>query len=1408
MKFFEQYYTYLPYIILAILMLSGGLLLRAMYSYSSAIYRLRTLGKAMGGPLSFFQRARAIESTAARFKAPFFKRIYNRLLSFLLFLGITSDNDSLSLSFSQAIKLLKLQLGKRNYQYKLPWFLMLGTAESGKSTVLESAELDLPMGSPHLENEEGPATCNWWFFDRGVILDPVGGYLLEKEGAQSDKYGWSRLISLLLYHRPRRPIDGIVLAIPSTELLGSGKLSHDEVVARAKHIHTKLWHLQKSLGMKIPVYVLVTKTDLVPGFKGFTEELPREGLYQMLGWSSPYSFEQGYEPSWVDRAFDTVRKSLHAARAEIFAEGKVKNNRDDTLIFKVELLKLKENLSTYLDQIFQESAYHESFFLRGIHFCGDTHSHTAVGDYKREERSWTTPEAMSVAAPTPFKRHDRFHVSFIRDLLEKKVLLEYALARPIQRAFKSASRLLNLTKAFMIIFLLVWTVGLYRANNRLSEGKEDLLPIVSEVSQTLHHLRQRDFDINAIHDAKYLNDQTLLILNQMTGLEVNDSFSLAIPTSWFTNYDERLKAAFTTTWDSVILVSLYTGLTQKARTLFINLSTEDSVVKQSYFLSPLKTPEFLDLLDFVKQTGLWEYNVLRFNNLENSLDIEDIGRLVRYLFDKDLPAQFYTNASYYQSALATTQDRNIFLKDYSTSARRKLRLIYKRFIERAFDPARNFGGFAELSRALEYLENTTTQSRINEADLRSIIQFLEKVTTFISGDHLQWIKSSEFNPGLLYSDVLNRIAQSRMLGTELANEFLQKTQKEFTLYKKVLGSLSAPLIGPVFSVANNKVLPKPAPAFSNLVEHFTAFMKEPFLAPMTGQREITIVPPGRMLFWDIPTLRGAAKLVTNFETFLADTAPKLSEDVRHIMEYIGRRSVLVRLLDGVARAERFKPLPQSLTGFDEQEALRLQIHNLKTVRPLFAQILGGYIIHDVSSQAATLRELLIEETYKMLEGVNRLLIRDDLYGIGNASFESWKGEKMLGLRAFGVHDLEDMKSYLHAQRERIFFLAKEMAAPVLSFLSLPFLNGVPRNMPLTTKWTRIVLQLDAYEKRIPNNSLSILEHFLLYDINQFSLDSCFEAIRTIDVFAKTGDFFLRRRNQIKISLLNRCKSVAEKKGSTNYHKMASFFNQKLAGRFPFTKELENTEQEASEDDVKGFLTFFEAINPVEKEAISQRYESKDKTDSPVQFLRQINIVAPYLRAALNRDAENHVSALLFDVDFRSDRSRETGGNKIIDWFVLINGQKVSLFGKKHSGSWDIGDKVQVALHWAVDSNTVPTKDSTQSNLSVKDHQATFSYSGRWGLLRLLRNHITDFSRHAGPSPLALEFSVPTIPEKVIGDKSPQPDSMAKVFLSFAIFAPPTPIEMQKKDEEPEKQALAYPIFPHRAPVAKTATSKG
>src|SRR3546814_10243721 len=69
------------------------------------------------------------------------------------------------------------------------------------------------------------------------------------------------LLQLLNRFRPKRPLDGIILTLPCDELISSKRLNHNEIYERAKVIYTKLWELQSILGIKVPVYVVLTKSE-------------------------------------------------------------------------------------------------------------------------------------------------------------------------------------------------------------------------------------------------------------------------------------------------------------------------------------------------------------------------------------------------------------------------------------------------------------------------------------------------------------------------------------------------------------------------------------------------------------------------------------------------------------------------------------------------------------------------------------------------------------------------------------------------------------------------------------------------------------------------------------------------------------------------------------------------------------------------------------------------------------------------------------------------------------------------------------------------------------------------------------------------------------------------------------------
>src|SRR5205085_6179141 len=87
--------------------------------------------------------------------------------------GLYSPLAALGLkaSFARAMRTLRAHVTRRDYRYRLPWFLMVGESGSGKSTALGESGLGLPLGRPAEQAYGVKQGLSWFFFDRGVVLD-------------------------------------------------------------------------------------------------------------------------------------------------------------------------------------------------------------------------------------------------------------------------------------------------------------------------------------------------------------------------------------------------------------------------------------------------------------------------------------------------------------------------------------------------------------------------------------------------------------------------------------------------------------------------------------------------------------------------------------------------------------------------------------------------------------------------------------------------------------------------------------------------------------------------------------------------------------------------------------------------------------------------------------------------------------------------------------------------------------------------------------------------------------------------------------------------------------------------------------------------------------------------------------
>jgi Uncharacterized protein conserved in bacteria len=87
--------------------------------------------------------------------------------------AVNAELTGLKQGFEAAMALLKSTAQKKQrgqqYLYELPWYAIVGTPGSGKTTALINSGLHFPLAEPlghySLKGVSGTRDCDWWFAD-------------------------------------------------------------------------------------------------------------------------------------------------------------------------------------------------------------------------------------------------------------------------------------------------------------------------------------------------------------------------------------------------------------------------------------------------------------------------------------------------------------------------------------------------------------------------------------------------------------------------------------------------------------------------------------------------------------------------------------------------------------------------------------------------------------------------------------------------------------------------------------------------------------------------------------------------------------------------------------------------------------------------------------------------------------------------------------------------------------------------------------------------------------------------------------------------------------------------------------------------------------------------------------------
>ena len=234
------------------------------------------------------------------------------------------------------------------------------------------------MGKAAVGGVGGTRNCDWWFTNNAVLIDTAGRYTTQDSVQSEDNAGWLGFLKIIKKHRTRQPINGAIVAISLSDL------SLQDAATQQSHaaaIRRRLHELREKLGVRFPVYVLFTKSDLIAGFQEFYDDLGKDGREQVWGFTLPLPKKTKGELSPIaafDDEFGQLLGQLNAQSLERIQTETDHQRRSLIANFPAQVASVRATARAFLEDVFQDNRFEKRHLLRGVYFASGTQEGTPI----------------------------------------------------------------------------------------------------------------------------------------------------------------------------------------------------------------------------------------------------------------------------------------------------------------------------------------------------------------------------------------------------------------------------------------------------------------------------------------------------------------------------------------------------------------------------------------------------------------------------------------------------------------------------------------------------------------------------------------------------------------------------------------------------------------------------------------------------------------------------------------------------------------------------------------------------------------------------------------------------------------------------------------------------------------------
>lgn len=1106
----------------------------------------------------------------------------------------------------------------------------------------------------------------WWYGAEGGVLITPTVFFTKLPTVSIHLRLWHRLLRLLLKLRARRPLDAVLWVCPLEQLLDEEGLPTLAAIARRK-----LLDVQQTLGQNLPVYLVISGLDAMPGVAELLERAPVETLRKALGWTNPRPLETPWQSDWIDEAFAQLASEMANALSEI---GVLNGTLTAQLYaLPIALQRLAEPLQSLIAPVFEGIAPGEAPRLRGCYFSA---SYADMDPTKGADSLYAEPS-------TP----DAPRQAFGAALWRQRIAPERGLAHPIARVVHIRRRLQRVTLLAAILLGCGWVGAMAWAWYGRSQDAQTLAAFLAPPNAgTDHHLTPLQNSLG----------RAWTLLSQAPRWQFT---SLALPASWFSPLDDHLQTLLRERLQQQVLTPIRQELAQAIGALKMpggggrmggrSDTSEGDYLRQARALvveaARLQSLESRFLLaNSASPTPLDELFGLA-NDLANTTYQPQQLRFQRY-YNATLQPKASTSLPALQLASAKQDTGARFLT--------LMRLWLDRFY--GTDDFASIAGYVASG-----LQNLQTGQRMSLQDLEDLDANIDELRRLVELTNVAWQQSTgkELVPG--YQELLERARETSLIGPDVVDQVDQYAQSlKRTFRDRWIGQQSS-RVG-VLSEQSSGQLQLQSPV-SKVGQAIEGLKQQAFsqiaLADTTTTERVSLAA------LDDNSLTTALAYYDGYQSYLKQDVAELPPAYRRALLATARDAALTAIWQALSS----KTLGQS-PNLDSTSGAAFAINIDRSTQMLAVLTQLG----DPLRAEALRRELnqrAIQDLRHAATDLYALQIFDE-----RLNFANWDGRPNFVVNTYRTGTVQRLKQTF-AQQFTLASTYLERIRPALTWLDTQRASLGASDLEQLHLLSDLSLELKKYAEQNPTSSPALYEQLVAQDLNQMDAANCGSALEA--AILPTGDGALARQvRNLKVNAETRCASLQQGAAQVAWQQLADYFQSYLAGRFPFS--FEQSAADANPERVASFLQLIDRTAPTALAAA--KASASPNSAAAIAFLESLLQAKAWLTPMLlgDKDATRGVDV---EVRWRTDRQEERRADQLISWALYSDVRSIHFPGSPIGQlRWGIGDSVKLILRWATGSTQRPLTDPRQAAMAVFETEAGWEYEGSWALLRFIRDH--------------------------------------------------------------------------------------